>query len=235
VLRKILGLFLETKTPLQYPLKLLSMAESQAGVVKNKAKEVFHDESAQFNLSSQFYQEIPTQNFAFVNLTASSGTTQDSDKRRLVRSHVMRNAHQQKQMQEYGEGQVQRAILPRNIPLVVQGWPAFEHTGMGTFTQQDGAEPEFGTIYKDLDWNPIPNSVPNQSIHGMKLVAQGSWTSETSIPANETGTPTGDMTLEPGSSNLGNIQHYETTHNEDGDVVGLLAELEELGSEILNL
>lgn len=188
------------------------MAEWQAGVdrtVKNdKAQEVFRDESARFNLSSQFYQEIPNQNLAFVNLMSSA--TQDESKRRLVRSHVMHSVHQQKQMQEYNDWQVQRAILPMpsSMPLVVHRRPASDPSGMGTLTQQDATEPEFGAAYEDLNWNPTANSVPYQSMHAcMALESQGSWT--------------GNMDLELGGSNLGDIQHYGSNYNQDGDAVGL--------------
>lgn len=84
------------------------MAESQAkgARVENKVEEVFRDESARFKVFAQFFQETSRQSLAFVNLTASSGATQDLAKRKQVRSHVMHNFQQKKQMQEYGEWQV---------------------------------------------------------------------------------------------------------------------------------
>lgn len=70
-------------------------------MTEEKTQQPFRDESARFDLSSKFFQEAPKQSLAFVNLTTSSGGTQDSGERKLVRSHVMYNVHQQRYTQEH--------------------------------------------------------------------------------------------------------------------------------------
>ncbi|KAH8653194.1 hypothetical protein BGZ60DRAFT_180156 [Tricladium varicosporioides] len=144
----------------------------------------FHDESARFNLSSHFFQEISSQNLAFVNLTSS--TAQDEDERRLVRRHVQHGVHQQKQLQRHHNQQVQRVIspLPSSMSLVVHINPAVDTSGMGILPQQDAAQLEFGRSHENLNWDPTTNSVPSssQGIHAhMTCDFQGSQTSNTNF------------------------------------------------------
>lgn len=189
-------------------------------------EKVFWDESAKFNLSSKTFQETSRHSLAFINLTTSTGATQDPGKRRLVRSHVMRNIQQQKQMQEYGEWQEQRLMLPDESSFVVREMPGLHNVTTELLAQEGVAEPVFGRVRQNLDWNP---STCYQSLNIGGL--QDYCVSSTSIPANDKTVPIENISYNRGSSNFANTLYHEDPCSQDSDAA---AQGEEPLSKILD-
>jgi hypothetical protein len=86
------------------PQKPSNVGKRQSKPAKKEVEVTFQDETANFKIPAESFQRTDPKtappNLAFVNLTGSSGPTQDAGKRKLVRAHVMREFQREKQEKE---------------------------------------------------------------------------------------------------------------------------------------
>lgn len=98
------------------------------------------------------------QTIAFVNLTDSSGPTQDAAKRKLVRAHVMKGYQRQKQAQEaeeYDKFQLQQYIDTKIPPSTITPLPEPENIAVDV-------DSTLSLPSDDLDWTATLDIRPLQ-------------------------------------------------------------------------
>lgn len=183
------------------------MAKPQSKQAQN-VEVKFQDETANFNLSSfapKADPKVVLPTLAFVNLTGSSGPTQDAGKRKLVRKHVMREFQREKHEREhlvFEKWKEQNEINPKNIvPSIQQIFDPFafesdQGPGLG------GGEMEAEDGHNNLEWDVTLPYLPDgeDSVFSQRL---GEWTSGFVLPIEDELVPMENMLYQPSNANSG--------------------------------
>ena len=166
----------------------------------------FQDETANFKIPTKpFHRTDPkvvAPNLAFVNLTGSSGPTQDAGKRKLVRAHVMREFQREKQEKEhraFEQWKIQNQRDPKTMVPSVRQLPdpdAVEWDDAGTWENQ------VEVTYGPFQWGAsLPYQPHSESdIFGQQI---SEWTPGFSVPTEDDDMTMGNMTFEHNDLNLG--------------------------------
>lgn len=154
---------------------------------------------------------IPRQAIAFVNLTDSSGPTQDAEKRKLVRVHVMRGYQKQKQTQGAEDSQAVR--LDRyedgHVPLALTNFqPAVQSQSNDGFHI---IEPRFSSA---VEWDPSPDYRSNQILPQRGRVSEQQigekWLPVSVVEIQDDQPPAMNIAYDFGNSTFG-LDQYDTS------------------------
>ena len=179
------------------------MVKHQSKRVPDNVEVTFQDETTKFNLSSTFApgqeQKIAPPKLAFVNLTGSSGPTQDASKRKQVRAHVMREFQREKQEREqkvFERWKEQNQNMRVSSVQQISDPHAVE---MDQWTDVEGGEMQVEESYESLDWTA---TFPYQPHGGPGFFSQHprEWTPRFILPRED-----GAMTLENTSYQAKNL------------------------------
>lgn len=139
------------------PQKPSNVGKRQSKPAKMVVEVTFQDETANFKIPAESFQRTDPKaappNLAFVNLTGSSGPTQDAGKRKLVRAHVMREFQREKQEKEQKAFELWKVQNQRDPKQLVPS--AHEVSDLDAFEWADAVhvENQVEVAYGSLQWS----------------------------------------------------------------------------------
>ena len=159
--------------------------------------------------------QVPNQEIAFVNLTDSSGPTQDAEKRKLVRAHVMRGYQRQKQAEEESKyGQNQQIRQRDNVSILPNYDQQYAYHDMAPNPGNEVSHP-----LSETDWTATLNFRPSygepEAGHIIGQQVDGEWIPVTEYEKDQTITTTVEL-LEPeyATAGLNNPYHFGMINSE---------------------
>jgi hypothetical protein len=212
------------------------MAKRRSKRVQGKVEATFQDETQNFTLPAELARKDPkiaATELAFVNLTSSSGPTQDADKRKLVRAHVMREFQREKQQQEQKAFEQWKEQSQRDTGMHVSSVQRIHDLDAAEIDQWATTEAGLQMGYDYDQWSAILPYQPYPEQGGFNQEI-GNWTPGSILTMEHEATPSGDAALATNDQNMGFNVHANTIAGQVPEFSGsLLYEDEEQSEDMI--